>query len=183
VTLAATPDDLDLPGALVVLVGVSGSGKSSWAARRFPAREILSSDAFREMVSDDAADQSASADAFRLLHLAARARLRRGLRTVIDATNLTLRARRQLLAAARVAGRPAVAIVFDVPLERCLAQNAHRAGRRVPGSVVRDQQRQLEVARQALEDEGFSAIVTLTASDLDAGYDAGMPDLPIPLPS
>jgi protein phosphatase len=184
VTIAAAADGLALPAdALVVLIGVSGSGKSSWAARQFPPREILSSDAFREMVSGNAADQSASADAFRLLHLAARARLRRGLRTVIDATNLTLRARRQLLAAAQVAGRPTVAVVFDVPLERCLAQNAERAERRVPESVLRDQQRQLEVARQTLGEEGFSAMMTLTARDLDAGYDAGMPNAPVSLPS
>jgi predicted kinase len=177
VTVAAAPEKLDLPrDALVVLVGISGSGKSSWAARHFGASEIVSSDAFREMVSGDAADQSASADAFRLLHFATRARLRRGLRTVIDATNLTLRARRQLLTTARHAGRPAVAVVFAVPLERCLAQNARRAERRVPESVLRDQQRQLEAARQALAEEGFSAVVTLTASDLDAGYDAGMPN-------
>jgi protein phosphatase len=166
----------DLPGdALVVVVGIAGSGKSTWAARQFSASEILSSDAFREMVSGDPADQSASADAFRLLHLAVRARLRRGLRTVVDATNLTSRARRQLLTAARQAGRPSVAAVFDVPLERCLAQNARRTGRRVPEAVVRDQHRRLEAARQTLGEEGFSAVVTLTASDLDAGYDAGMP--------
>lgn len=166
------------PDALVLLVGISGSGKSTWAARRFARHEILSSDDFRALVSGDAADQSASADAFRLLHLAARARLRRGLRTVVDATNLTAHARRQLLTAARAAGRPALALVFDVPLERCLAQNDRRAGRRVPEPVIREQHRQLQAARRVLGEEGFAAVATITASELDAGYDAGMPNAP-----
>jgi protein phosphatase len=171
------------PDALVVLVGASGCGKSSWATRRFEAHEVLSSDVFREMVSGDAADQGASNDAFRLLHLAARARLRRGLRTVVDATNLTARARRALLGLARAAGRPAVAVVFDVPLDRCLAQNGDRAGRRVPEDVVREHHRQLALARAALPGEGFSAVVTVTAADLDARYDAPMPNASTPLPS
>jgi len=178
VTSTAGPDGHELPSdALIVLVGIAGSGKSTWAARRSGPHEVLSSDGFRALVSGDPADQSASADAFRLLHLAARARLRRGLRTFVDATNLTARARRQLLHAARDAGRPAVAVVFDVPLERCLAQNTRRAGRRVPDAIVLQQYRQFALARQTLGDEGFSAIVTLTASDLDAGYDAAMPNV------
>lgn len=164
--------------ALVVLVGASGAGKSTWAARRFSANEILSSDAFREMVSGDADDQGASADAFRLLHLAARARLRRGLRTLVDATNLTTGARRSLLTLARTAGRPAVAIVFDVPLERCLQHNTGRAERRVPEDVIRQHHHQLEEARAVIPEEGFAAVGTVTASDLDARYDAPMPKAP-----
>jgi protein phosphatase len=176
--LAALPGD-----ALIVLVGPAGSGKSSWAARHFAASEILSSDAFRKIVSGDAADQAASDDAFRLLHLAARARLRRGLRTVVDATNLSARSRRALIAFARAASRPAVAIVFEVPLARCLAQNASRPGRSVPEDVVRQHVRQLVAARAALPAEGFSTITVLTAADLDARYDAAMPKAPTPVPS
>jgi predicted kinase len=171
------------PGALIVLVGISGSGKSSWAARHFAAHEVLSSDAFREMVSGDATDQAASRDAFRLLHIAVRARLRRGLPTVVDATNLTARARRSLLALAGEAGRPAVAVVFDVPLERAIAQNAARPGRRVPDAIIEEHYRQLVAARAALPIEGFERVVTVTASDLDASYDASMPNAPTSLPS
>jgi predicted kinase len=169
--------------ALIVLVGPAGAGKSTWAARHFAAGEILSSDGFREMVSGDAADQGANDDAFRLLHVATRARLRRGLRTVVDATNLSARSRRALLTIARATSRPAVAIVFDVPLARCLAQNAARPGRSVPEDVVRQHVRQLVTARAALPVEGFSAIVVLTAADLDARYDAAMPKPPTPVPS
>jgi protein phosphatase len=150
-----------------MLVGASGCGKSTWAAHRFQPHEVLSSDAFRAMVAGDQADQSATADAFRLLHAAARARLRRGLLTVIDATNLATTARGSLLRLARGAGRPAVAVVFDVPLERCLANNARRPDRQVPESVVRRHVGQLVEARAALADEGFASIHVVGAPDVE----------------
>jgi protein phosphatase len=156
------------PDALVVLVGASGSGKSTWAAQLFRADQVLSSDAFRELVSGDAADQSATREAFRLLHAAARARLRRGLLCVIDATNLTSGSRRGLLRLAREAGRPTVAVVFDVPLERCLAQNARRAERRVPEAVVRRHVAQLAEARRTLDAEGFGTILTIALPTSEA---------------
>jgi len=152
------------PGSLVLLVGPAGAGKSTFAARRYPGSWVVSSDALRAMVADDAADQRASADAFRLLHLVAAARLRRGLTTVVDATNLTAGARRPLLALAARLGRPVVAIVFHVPLERCLAQNARRPGRVVPDAVVRRQHAQLPAAVDALEAAGVT-VVAHVASD------------------
>jgi predicted kinase len=144
--------------ALVVLVGPSGAGKSTWASGYFAAHEVLSSDAFRALVAGDAADQAATADAFKVLHVVAKARLRRGLRTVIDATNLTERARRSLLRLAGRARRPTVAVVFDVSLERCLQQNAARPDRRVPEAVVRRHQRELAHALTSLPDEGFTQV-------------------------
>ncbi|HWG22544.1 AAA family ATPase [Actinospica sp.] len=62
----------------MVLVGTTGSGKSTFAARHFKPTQILSSDYRRGLVSGDENDQSASADAFDLLHHIAGVRLRRG---------------------------------------------------------------------------------------------------------
>jgi predicted kinase len=73
--------------AVVVLIGISGSGKSTFAARHFLPSEILSSDAFRAMVSDDENDQAATTDAFDALHYLAAVRLRRRKLVVIDATD------------------------------------------------------------------------------------------------
>ena len=161
---------LDLPAdALVLLVGPSGAGKSTWAARHFRSGEILSSDRFREMVAADATDQSATADAFKVLHAIARARLRRGLLTVVDATNLTERARRSLLRLAATARRPAVAVVFDLSLARFLEQNAARPERQVPEAVVGAHHQQLQAALPRLPDEGYTAIYRLRDSDIDEG--------------
>jgi len=158
------------PG-LVVLVGAAGSGKSTFAARHFAPDEVLSSDAFRELVSGDAADQSATGAAFGALHAALDRRLRERLLTVVDATNVLPRARRRLLGSAARAGAPAVAIVLDLPGPVVLARNAARSDRVVPEGAVR---RQLaDVARSArtgvLEVEGFALVVRLTDPvDVDA---------------
>lgn len=154
--------------ALVLLVGASGSGKSTWAARHFDAGQVLSSDGFRALVAGEAADQSATADAFRILHLVARARLRRGLLTVVDATNVTTAARRALLRMAASAKRPVVAIAFAVSLPRCLRQNAHRAERQVPEDVVRKHHAQMQAALAALPDEGYVQIHVLRDPDIEA---------------
>jgi predicted kinase len=148
----------------VLLVGPAGSGKSTWAVARFPPGEILSSDVFRELVSGDASDQDATADAFRVLHAVARARLRRGLRCVIDATNLTRSGRRSLLSIAERARRPAVAVVFDVPLSVTLARNAVRPGRRVPEDVVRRHHGEMSLVRSQLAGEGYAAILVIETS-------------------
>ncbi len=143
-------------GELVLLVGPSGSGKSTWAARHHAPTEVVSSDALRAMVSDDAADQEATADAFRLLHAIVRARLRRGLTTVVDATNLTDRARRPLLSVVAATGGSVTAVVFDVPIEVCLARNAARTDRVVPADVVRRHHALLPGAVAALRRAGVS---------------------------
>lgn len=158
----------DLPDdAVVLLVGPSGAGKSTWAARTLPPASVLSSDGLRELVAGDASDQSASGDAFRLLHAIVRARARRGLFTVVDATNLGAGARRTLLRLAAHAERPAVAVVFDVSLERCLRLNAARPKRRVPDAVVRTQHARLAQAVARIPTEGFAAVRSLRDVDLD----------------
>src|SRR5690349_17780608 len=101
--------------SLVVLIGASGSGKSSFARKHFKPTEIVSSDFCRGLVSDDENDQSASHDAFDLLHYLVRKRLSRGLLTVVDATNVEPRSRQQLVAIAREYHALPVAIVLNLP--------------------------------------------------------------------
>jgi protein phosphatase len=72
--------------SLVVLVGISGSGKSTFARKHFKPTEILSSDYCRALVSDDKNSQEATPDAFDVLHYIAAKRLAAGRLTVIDAT-------------------------------------------------------------------------------------------------
>ena len=148
---------------LVVLVGPAGSGKSTLAARHFRPEEILSSDAYRKLVSGDEADQGATGLAFRRLHGDLIARLRAGRLTVVDATNVTVHARRNLLVRAVDAGVPAVAIVLDLPAEIVHARNAGRQGRVVDAAVV---DRHLAALRATIDAasltaEGFDTVVVL----------------------
>ncbi|MFE6859292.1 polynucleotide kinase-phosphatase [Nocardia sp. NPDC057668] len=148
--------------SLVVLVGSTGSGKSTFARKHFPATAIISSDYCRGLVSDDENDQSATDDAFALLHHIAGVRLRRGLRTVIDATNVQPKARQALIDLARAHDVLPVAIVLDVPDAECLARNAARAERaHLPAHVVNRQQRELRRSLKFLEREGFRRVHVL----------------------
>jgi protein phosphatase len=142
--------------ALVVLIGSTGSGKSTFAARAFKPTEVVSSDRMRAWVSDDETDQSATPAAFEVLHTLVRKRLERGLLTVVDATNVQPDARRSLIALAKDHHVFAVAIVLDVPDEAAIARNRERPERAgVPPHVVRNHNRLLRRSFRELQGEGF----------------------------
>jgi protein phosphatase len=162
--------DLPEPG-LVVLVGAAGSGKSTLAARLFEPSQVLSSDAYRAIVSGDEGNQAATRVAFKVLHHELDRRLAAGRTTVIDATNVTSHARRSLLRRAAAHGVPAVAIVLDLPAELVQARNALRGGRIVPAAAVREQLAALERAlrRDEFGIEGYAAIHRLrTPAEVEA---------------
>jgi protein phosphatase len=167
-----TPPVIVLPDpCLVVLVGAAGSGKSTFAARHFAPSEVLSSDAFRERVSGDPADQAATGPAFAALHAALARRLRDRLLTVVDATSVQAHARRQLTRRASEAGVPVVAVVLDLPAAVVLARNAARADRVVPEDAVRRQLAELArtVRSGQLDREGYREVVRLASpAEVDA---------------
>jgi protein phosphatase len=155
--------------ALVVLVGIAASGKSTFAGAHFAPTEILSSDALRAMIADSPNAQGATDDAFDLLHRILAMRLRRGRLTVVDATNVEEWARAELLSIARQRRRPAVAIVLDVPLPVALERNATRAAPRPPPGALRRQHRWLADSLLSFEREGFAAVHRLrSAEEIDA---------------
>ena len=156
---------------LLILVGAAGAGKSTLAARLFPPDAVLSSDALREVVSGDRADQRATKVAFAILHRQLDRRLLAGRTTVIDATNVTPFARRGLLRRTAAHGVPAVALVLDLDPSIALARNASRPGRVVPELAARRQLADLarSLGDGALDREGFAAVHLIrTTAELDA---------------
>jgi protein phosphatase len=151
--------------SLVLLVGASGSGKSTFARAHFKATEVVSSDRCRALVSDDEADQSATQDAFEILHLIAAKRLARGRLTVIDATNVEPQARRSLLALAHEHQAAPVAIVLDLPEQIAHERNWQRPGRVVAPHIVRQQQQDLRRSLAGLEGEGFRQVYVLSSPE------------------
>ncbi len=154
---------------LVVLIGVSGSGKSTFARTHFRSTEVISSDVCRGMVSDDENDQSATKDAFELLHYIAGKRLAAGRLTVIDATNVQPDARKHLVELARAHDALPVAIVLDIDERVCISRNEARPDRTFGPQVIRRQRDQLRRGMKGLQREGFRTVHVLSDSDAAAG--------------
>jgi polynucleotide kinase-phosphatase len=150
---------------LVVLVGVSGSGKSTFARTNFKPTEVVSSDFCRGLVADDENDQSATPDAFDVLHYIVGTRLRRGLLTVVDATNVQQDARASLVKLARDHNVLADAIVLDVPESLAAERNKQRPNRDFGPHVVSRQHRDLKRSLPRLKREGFRRVHVLRGAD------------------
>lgn len=149
--------------SLVILIGSSGAGKSTFARKHFAQTEILSSDHFRGVVSDDETDQSATKDAFDVLHYILAKRLKAGKLTVIDATNVQREARRSLLKLAKEYHFFSVAIAFNLPADFCHERNRQRPDRQFGPHVVNNQTRALKRSLKGLKKEGFRYIYKLNS--------------------
>lgn len=147
---------------LVVLVGTSGSGKSTFAKKHFLPTEVLSSDFCRGLVSDDENSQSATKDAFEVLHFIASKRLKAAKLTVVDATNVQPESRKPLVTLAREQNCLPVAIVLNVPEKVCQQRNSERQDRNFGPHVIKQQNKQLNKNLRRLEREGFRRVFVLS---------------------
>lgn len=159
---------LEIPElSLVVLVGVTGAGKSTFAANNFRETEVLSSDRFRGLVADDPTSQEATGDAFEVLELVAGKRLAAGRLTVIDATSVRVEDRKRLVALARAHDVLPVAIVLDVPPDELRGRARDRTD--ITVGVVERQYAHLQRNRKGLRKEGFRHVHQLDGvADIDA---------------
>lgn len=145
--------------SLIVLVGASASGKSTWAAEQFRPNEIVSSDALRAVVGSGERDLSASDEAFALLEQIVETRVRKRLTTVIDTLGFDEERRRRWLDVARRFGIHAAVVVFDTPAGECRSRNSARA-EPLPGRVIDQQLKRFRELRSALVAEGFDRVIT-----------------------
>src|SRR5437870_1692964 len=162
--------------SFVVLIGVSGSGKSTFARKHFKPTEVLSSDYCRGLVSAGENSQTATKDAFELLHFIARKRLAAGKLTVVDATNVQPESRKPLVEIAREFHCLPVAIVLDVPERVAHDRNKMRADRDFGPHVIRQQAQQLHRSLRGLEREGFRHVHVLKSlEEVEAAVIARQP--------
>ncbi|NME70168.1 polynucleotide kinase-phosphatase [Flammeovirga aprica] len=151
--------------SLVLLIGSSGSGKSTFAAKHFNQYEVVSSDICRGIVSNDENSQKASQDAFDVLNFIIEKRLKNGLLTVVDATNVQKQARKNLLNLAKKYHTLPVALVLDMPQKVCEERNKEREDRNFGNHVIRNQQQQLRKSIRGLKKEGFRKTYVLKGEE------------------
>jgi predicted kinase len=145
-----------LRSRIVVLVGLPGSGKSTWVAQQ--GAVALSSDAVRQLIADDPTDQTIHGRVFATLRYLLRQRLAIGRPvTYIDATHLTPAERKPYAQIAEWYTCDLEAVFFDVPPEVCIERNRLRA-RIVPEDAIRLMEQKLIPPNP---EEGFTLIRTI----------------------
>ena len=140
---------------IVLLVGLPGSGKSTWAAGK-PG--VISSDAVRELLADDPTDQTIHRRVFGMMRALLRQRLELNRPvTYIDATSLTPNERRPWIGIARRYRSTIEALYFATPLAECQRRNRER-GRVVPEEAIEAMNRRLVPPSVT---EGFARVTIL----------------------
>lgn len=151
--------ELRLPApCVIVLIGASSAGKSTWAAEHFASNEIVSSDWLRAMVGIDEDDQAAGTVAFDLLHQVVQERVRRKLTTVIDTTGLGEDNRLKWIQIAHDGGLSIHAVLFPTPAAVCEQRNSERR-RPIPKSVLAKQLSRFDKTAAAIEEEPFDGVL------------------------
>jgi protein phosphatase len=150
----------------VVLAGPAGCGKSTFAARHFIRTQTVSSDECRSLVSDDPANQSVSGHAFDLMRFIIEKRLTLGRLTVADATHLERDSRTPLTRLARRFNFNSAILLFDIPLEICIARNRERR-RLVPDEALKKQHAKLTSTIASLAEEDFDYVYVLDQTNQD----------------
>lgn len=152
--------------SILVIVGISGSGKSTFTKRHFEPTEVVSSDACRALVCDDEGNQSSTTLAFQILHMISEARLKFKRLVVVDATNVKEKSRRPIVEMAKKNKVPCIAVVLYEDLAICVLRNSLR-NRKVPESVISDQYDALKESILNIDREGFDEVYILYPGEIE----------------
>lgn len=133
---------------LILVVGLPGSGKSTWISNKYSYDRlftggitILSSDQVRQELYNDINDQTHNEEVFQYIKDKAVAKLELGHKVIIDATNLTRKSRKSITdyVEQNISGFYEFGyirfVVIATPYYKCLENNRKR-DRQVPEEVI-----------------------------------------------
>ena len=147
-----------------MLVGLSGSGKSSYNFEEEVVK--ISSDALRAELYGDENDQTHNAEVFNELHKRVILNLKNGKNVVYDATNLSRRRRVAFLKTIAHIPCKKICVVFKTPYEVCVKRDSLRP-RKVGISVIFKQLKQFQMPQY---DEGWD-LIDFTYLPIDKAVD------------
>jgi predicted kinase len=141
---------------LAVMVGISGSGKSTFASglKTSLKAELVETDAIRVELTGNAEDQSQNGKVFVIAKKRVNDYLSSGNNAIIDATSLSVRDRKDWIEIAKSNNAEARAYFVDTPVDVAKRQNASRK-RKVPEFVIDKQASKLQPPTKA---EGFDSV-------------------------
>jgi predicted kinase len=149
---------------LVVLCGIAGCGKSTFAAKHFLPTQIVSSDECRARICDDPMNQKVTGQAFELWRFIIRTRLWLWRLSVADATNLDRGDRKWLVKTAQNYNFLSSLILFNIPLETALRRNATRE-RVVPEEALLRQYELLQNSLLSVPHEHFDSFFIVSEEE------------------
>ena len=144
---------------LAVMVGISGSGKSTYAngLKTSLKAELVETDAIRIELTGNAEDQSQNGRVFAVAKKRVNDYLSQGNNTIIDATSLSLRDRKDWIDIGKANNAEIRAYFVDTPINACKSQNNKRT-RKVPEWVIDKQASKLFGPTKS---EGFDSVTTI----------------------
>ena len=138
---------------LIMLVGVSGSGKTTFTEKKKDFL-VFSSDKIRKECFGDESDQTHNQKVFEILHKGIKDALKTGNTCIYDATNLNRKRRIGFLKSLNGISCIKKCVIFCTPIETCLDRDSTRR-RTVGEGVIKKQISQFQLP---LEYEGWDEI-------------------------
>lgn len=154
-------NNASISSCLVLLVGISSSGKSTYAKNNFLSDQILSSDKYRKIVCGDELNMDVTGDVFNILNTICKLRIKSKLTTVIDAMNIDRMFRCPFVRMAKETNFPVKAVVMDTSLKLCISRNRLRMDRKINEEVLWMQNKQFKIALGDLQLEDFDSLVNV----------------------
>lgn len=144
---------------LAVMIGISGSGKSTYAngLKTSLKAELVETDAIRGELTGDPSDQTQNYKVFQIAKKRVSDLLEQEKNVIIDATSVSVRDRRDWIQIGKTNNAEVRAYFIDTPIDVCKSQNRKRE-RKVPDEVIDRQASRLESPTKA---EGFDSVTTV----------------------
>ena len=141
---------------LFIMIGLSASGKSTKVKELAIEHKaiIVSSDAIRGEFGE-VIDQSNNSEVFKIFHQRIKDNLSKGINVIADATNITIKSRRQIFETVKNINCEVVGYVMTKSIDKCIEDNIYREYP-VPHHVIMKQMMNYQIP---FYEEGFDKII------------------------